>query len=95
MTNYPGFTHLVRFANSSGNISYGEAAGKELTKDGLIGQCVRIFKGNNPWDPDFTLTAETQEIAEVLRTVFDSQKSLLTMDLRCYAHWPRSQSGTE
>lgn len=59
------FTRLVRFADPSGKIWYGEADGKELTKDGLVGQSVSTYQGQNPWDEDFSLTKEIKEIAEV------------------------------
>lgn len=58
------FTRLVRFANASG-VWYGEAEGKELTKEGLVGQSVPVFRGEHPWDADFVKTSDVQEIAQV------------------------------
>lgn len=59
------FIRLIRFADPSGKVCYGEADGKDLTKDGLVGQSVPIYHGQNPWDGDFALTSETREITEV------------------------------
>jgi hypothetical protein len=59
------FTRLIRFADPAGKVWYGEADGKDLTKEGLVGQSVPTFRGQYPWDKDFSLTQETKEIAEV------------------------------
>ena len=59
------FTRLVRFADASGKIWFGEADGNDLTNNGLVGQSVTVYRGENPWDADFAKTADVQEIAQV------------------------------
>ena len=61
----PNFTRLVRFADPSGKVWYGEADGKDLTREGLVGQPVPVYDGGNPWDEGFGRTSDTKEIAEV------------------------------
>ena len=61
----PKFTRLVRFADIFGEVWYGEADGKDLTREGLVGQSVPIYDGGNPWDEDFCRTSHTKEIAQV------------------------------
>jgi hypothetical protein len=59
------FTRLVRFADTSGRVWYGEADGKDLTREGLVGQSVPIYDGESPWDEDFCRTSDTKEISQV------------------------------
>ncbi len=61
----PKFTRLIRFANSAGRIYYGEADGKDLTPEGLVGQTVPIYQGESPWDSDFIQSLQTEQIAKV------------------------------
>jgi hypothetical protein len=62
----PRFTRLVRFVDPSGAIFFGEAADvKDLTQDGLVGQKVPVYKGDNPFSTELALTGETKEIAIV------------------------------
>ena len=59
------FNRLVRFKSFSGEVYHGEVEEKAPTADQLIGKSVRVYKGHNPWDDDFTLSEEKEEIAEV------------------------------
>ncbi|KIW56398.1 hypothetical protein PV05_05063 [Exophiala xenobiotica] len=61
------FSRLVRFRNPAGQIFYGEVPGDELTtKESLQGSQVAVYKGETPFDNDFSLTDQKEEIAEVL-----------------------------
>ncbi len=74
----PKFTRLVRFTNPAGRVHYGEAHGKDLTLEGLVGQTVPVYQGGNPWDADFTRTSNTEEIAQVyLPTLLDFESNTL------------------
>ncbi len=60
------FSRLVRFRNPAGQIFYGEVPGDELTtKESLQGSQVAVYKGETPFDNDFSLTDQKEEIAEV------------------------------
>lgn len=76
------FTRLVRFADSTGTIWYGDAEGKELTKEGLVGQSVPVYHGEHPWDADFAKTSDLREIAEVFLCRDEPNSIWLTDDRR-------------
>ncbi len=62
------FSRLVRFKNPAGSVFYGEVpeSGNNLaTQETLLGSRVPVYKGAAPFDDDFTLTNQKEEIAEV------------------------------
>jgi hypothetical protein len=62
------FEQLVRFANPSGRIFYGEFGVQNTTpaKEDVIGRKIRVYQeGKLPWDEQFKLTEVEEEIAEV------------------------------
>ncbi len=62
------FSRLVRFKTPAGNVFYGEVpdSGNNLaTHETLIGSKVPVYKGVTPFDDNFTLTDQNEEIAEV------------------------------
>lgn len=59
------FKRLIRFRNPAGQIYYGEADGMGSTLEMLRGQTVPVYKGHNPWDDDFNLSLDRDEVAEV------------------------------
>jgi hypothetical protein len=65
------FSHLVRFTDAEGKIWYGEAEGQVLTKEGLVGTSVPVYRGEHPWDADFVKTSDVREIAEVCMRCLD------------------------
>ncbi|KAK5327270.1 hypothetical protein LTR43_006425 [Exophiala xenobiotica] len=61
------FSRLVRFRNPAGQIFYGEVPGDDLVdKKSLEGRKVAVYKGETPFDDDFSLTGQMEEIADVL-----------------------------
>jgi len=63
------FSRLVRFKNPRGEVHYGEFEAKAPTWDQLVGTSVSVYKGDSPWDDNFTLSDEKEEIAEVLSPI--------------------------
>jgi hypothetical protein len=62
------FEQLVKSANPSGRIFYGEFGVQNTTpaKEDLIGRKIRVYQeGKLPWDEQFKLTEVEEEIAEV------------------------------
>ncbi|WKT43683.1 Fumarylacetoacetase-like, C-terminal [Fusarium oxysporum f. sp. vasinfectum] len=60
------FSCLVRFRALRGGIHYGEAGKSDShSADSLIGRLVPVFHGKTPWDDDFVLTEELEEILEM------------------------------
>jgi hypothetical protein len=59
------FKRLIRFRNPAGNIHYGEVDTIGSTLEKLLGETVPVFRGQSPWDDDFSQTSEREEIAEV------------------------------
>jgi hypothetical protein len=62
------FQQLVRFADPSDRIFYGELGVQNTTptKEDLVGRKVRVYdEGKLPWDEPFKLTEVEEEIAEV------------------------------
>ncbi len=62
------FSRLVRFKNPAGNVFYGEvpeSADNLAIQETLLGSKVPVYKGTTPFDDDFTLTEQKEEIAEV------------------------------
>ncbi|KIY01280.1 uncharacterized protein Z520_02832 [Fonsecaea multimorphosa CBS 102226] len=61
------FSRIVRFRNSAGQIFYGEVPGDDLVdQKSLVGSKVAVYKGESPFDNDFSLTDNKEEISEVL-----------------------------
>ncbi|RYO55576.1 hypothetical protein AA0113_g8722 [Alternaria arborescens] len=60
------FKHLVRFQNASSKVFYGELQTVDDFDTTLIGQTVRVFNGDGPWDTIFRLSDQEECIAEVL-----------------------------
>ncbi|KAH8652911.1 fumarylacetoacetate hydrolase family protein [Ilyonectria robusta] len=61
------FTSIFRFRSLDGEIYYGEAGGSDChTKESLVGRSVPVFKGEYPWDEDFSWTDERKEVSEVV-----------------------------
>ncbi|KAK5222251.1 hypothetical protein LTR72_006508 [Exophiala xenobiotica] len=59
------FSRLVRFRNPAGQIFYGEVPGDDLVdKKSLEGRKVAVYKGETPFDDDFSLTGQMEEIAD-------------------------------
>jgi len=68
------FQQLVRFKSPSGQIYYGEIGEvKTPSREDLIGRRVRIYRGRLPWDEDFELTSEEEEITEVRSAVYQAR----------------------
>jgi hypothetical protein len=59
------FKHLVRSQNASSKVFYGELQTVDDFDTTLIGQTVRVFNGDGPWDTNFRLSDQEECIAEV------------------------------
>ena len=60
------FDRLVRFKNVTGQIFYGELGlDCVATKETVVGMRVRVFTGGLPWDEQFELSSNEEEIDEV------------------------------
>lgn len=82
------FNRLVRFKNPAGNVFYGEvpeSADNLATQETLLGSNIPVYTGATPFDTDFTLTDQKEEIAEVCHQ--QCIDSLLCCDSGCYAHF--------
>ncbi|KIV77302.1 hypothetical protein PV11_09109 [Exophiala sideris] len=61
------FSRIVRFRNSAGQVFYGEVPGDDLVdQKSLLGSKVAVYKGETPFDHDFSLTDKKEEISEIL-----------------------------
>ena len=58
------FGRIIRFANTSGSVYYGEVPADSL--DALKGLSVEVYGGGLPWDDDFRKTGEKETIHEVI-----------------------------
>ena len=58
------FDYLVRFADRQGRIYYGEATLQDL-QSSLVGQRLRVYQGDHPWDNNFELSEHNRVVAKV------------------------------
>ena len=62
----PSFSRIVRFKNGAGKVFFGEVPGSGIvTQDTLIGSTVAVYTNNIPFEENFILTEQREEIAEV------------------------------
>ena len=59
------FKHLIRFKTSSGKVFYGDVELLRDTASSYVGQTIRVFEGEKPWDPDFKLSDRSETVTEV------------------------------
>ena len=60
------FSRIVRFTNPSDKIFYGEVPGSDLvTKETLLGSHVAVYNHTTPFDDDFKVIDQKEEIVEV------------------------------
>jgi len=59
------FKHLIRFKAPSGRVFYGDVELVYGAQSSYVGQTVRVFEGEKPWDADFKISDRSETIAEV------------------------------
>ncbi|EXJ70571.1 uncharacterized protein A1O5_06641 [Cladophialophora psammophila CBS 110553] len=58
------FQRLLRFIDQDGNTRYGEA-GSITDPAELVGACIQIFEGSEPWDSGFRASSTHKVVKEV------------------------------